>query len=55
MKKTAKPVDLGTFLPLPPAALDRLIAKGRDDAAKLDENIRSQFEMTAEDAGLRLR
>jgi hypothetical protein len=53
--KEAPVVDLGAFEPLPPATLDKLISKGREDARQLDEAIRSQFEMTAADAAMRLR
>ena len=46
--------ELGVFKVLPKAELERLIAKGREDAAALDESLRPQFEMSAADAALRL-
>jgi len=47
--------DLGEFKPLPVAKLNRLIAKGARDAEALDKVIRSQFELSAADAMIRLR
>lgn len=49
-----KCVDLGTFKRMSDAELDRLIAKGREDAKELDKTIRSSFEMGPE-ANMRLR
>jgi hypothetical protein len=49
------PSDLDEFRPLPSDALERLIEKGRREAADLDRAIRSQFEMTAADGAARLR
>jgi hypothetical protein len=49
-----KCIDIGTFKPLSKAKLDRLIAKGREDAKELDEAIRSSFEM-GDEANMRLR
>lgn len=47
--------DLGAFRPLPDATLEKLLARGREDAAKLAEAIRGDFELSPADAGLRLR
>lgn len=40
--------DLGTFKPLPPRVFEKLIVRGRRQAAELDAAIRSQFEMGPE-------
>jgi hypothetical protein len=49
------PPILGKFVPLPDVELERLIFKGRQDARELDKNIKSQFEMSEEDAKIVLR
>lgn len=47
--------DIGTFKRMPAAKLEKLLAKGREEAAELDKTIRSQFELSEADGALRLR